>query len=169
MSTVAFLGLGHMGGPMAANLVAAGYAVRGFDPVAALAEAAADKGAQIFDSVAQAASEADVGITSLPNGDIVKAVSADGAAALEEKIAARMTREVVSCQETDTLDELMAIIAVWPCDRPAWFAGGRWTSRRTETSGAAAAWSTATTPTPTARQQTRKVAPIVPVRRDPVW
>ena len=54
MSTVAFLGLGHMGGPMAANLVAAGYAVRGFDPVAALAEAAADKGAEIFDSVAQA-------------------------------------------------------------------------------------------------------------------
>ena len=49
MSTVAFLGLGHMGGPMAANLVAAGHAVRGFDPVAALAEAAADKGAQTFD------------------------------------------------------------------------------------------------------------------------
>jgi 3-hydroxyisobutyrate dehydrogenase len=77
MSTVAFLGLGHMGGPMAANLVAAGYAVRGFDPVAALAEAAAEKGAQIFDSVAQAASEAHVVITSLPNGDVVKAVYAD--------------------------------------------------------------------------------------------
>jgi 3-hydroxyisobutyrate dehydrogenase len=66
-----------MGGPMAANLVTAGHAVRGFDPVAALAEAAADKGAQIFDSGAQAASEADVVITSLPNGDIVKAVYAD--------------------------------------------------------------------------------------------
>jgi 3-hydroxyisobutyrate dehydrogenase len=77
MSTIAFLGLGHMGGPMAANLVTAGHAVRGFDPVAALAEAAADKGAQIFDSGAQAASEADVVITSLPNGDIVKAVYAD--------------------------------------------------------------------------------------------
>ncbi len=77
MSTIAFLGLGHMGGPMAANLVAAGHAVRGFDPVAALAEAAADKGAQIFDTGAQAASEADVVITSLPNGVVVKAVYAE--------------------------------------------------------------------------------------------
>ncbi|MGG2474075.1 NAD(P)-binding domain-containing protein, partial [Rhizobium sp. BR5] len=31
MKTVAFLGLGHMGLPMAANLVRAGYTVRGFD------------------------------------------------------------------------------------------------------------------------------------------
>lgn len=31
MKTVAFIGLGHMGLPMAANLVKAGYAVRGFD------------------------------------------------------------------------------------------------------------------------------------------
>ena len=77
MTTIAFLGLGHMGGPMAANLVAAGHTVRGFDPVAALAEAAADKGAQIFDSGAQAASNADVVITSLPNGDVVKAVYAE--------------------------------------------------------------------------------------------
>ena len=74
---IAFLGLGHMGGPMAANLVAAGHTVRGFDPVAALKDAAAEKGAQVFDSVAQAASDADVVITSLPNGDIVKAVYAD--------------------------------------------------------------------------------------------
>ena len=46
MTTIAFLGLGHMGGPMAANLVAAGHTVRGFDPVAALKAAAADKGAR---------------------------------------------------------------------------------------------------------------------------
>ena len=35
MSTIAFLGLGHMGGPMAKNLVAAGHTVRGFDLVPA--------------------------------------------------------------------------------------------------------------------------------------
>ena len=35
MTTIAFLGLGNMGGPMAANLVAAGHTVRGFDPVPA--------------------------------------------------------------------------------------------------------------------------------------
>ena len=77
MSTIAFLGLGHMGGPMSANLVAAGHTVHGFDPVAALKDAAAEKGAQVFDSVAEAAAEAEVVITSLPNGDIVKAVYAD--------------------------------------------------------------------------------------------
>jgi 3-hydroxyisobutyrate dehydrogenase len=72
MSTVAFLGLGNMGGPMAANLVAAGHPVRGFDPVAALKAAAADRGADVFDSGADAVADADVVITSLPNGAIVK-------------------------------------------------------------------------------------------------
>ena len=74
MTTIAFLGLGHMGGPMAANLVVAGHTVRGFDPVAALKEAAVDKGVQVFDSGAEAVANADVVITSLPSGAIVKAV-----------------------------------------------------------------------------------------------
>ena len=34
MTTVAFIGLGNMGGPMAANLVKAGHEVQGFDLVA---------------------------------------------------------------------------------------------------------------------------------------
>ena len=55
MTTIAFLGLGHMGGPMAANLLAAGHTVRGFDPVPAAKEAAAEgKGAKVFDSGAEA-------------------------------------------------------------------------------------------------------------------
>lgn len=72
MATIAFLGLGNMGGPMAANLVAAGHVVRGFDPVAGSREAAEAKGANTFDSGAEAVADADVVITSLPNGDIVK-------------------------------------------------------------------------------------------------
>ena len=72
MATIAFLGLGNMGGPMAVNLVAAGHVVRGFDPVAASREAAEAKGANTFDSGAEAVADADVVITSLPNGDIVK-------------------------------------------------------------------------------------------------
>ncbi len=77
MSTVAFLGLGHMGGPMAANLVAAGHTVHGFDPVATLKAAAEDKGAKVFDSGADAVADADVVITSLPNGAVVKACYAE--------------------------------------------------------------------------------------------
>ena len=63
---IAFLGLGNMGGPMAANLVAAGHTVRGFDPVAALEAAAEDKGAKVFDSGAEAVADADVVITCCP-------------------------------------------------------------------------------------------------------
>ncbi|VEG44981.1 3-hydroxyisobutyrate dehydrogenase [Mycolicibacterium flavescens] len=77
MTTIAFLGLGNMGGPMAANLVAAGQTVRGFDPQPTLKSAAADKGVSVFDSGAEAVSEAEVVITSLPNGDIVKACYAE--------------------------------------------------------------------------------------------
>lgn len=72
MATVAFLGLGHMGGPMAANLVSAGHTVRGFDPVPTLRAAAADQGVQTFDSGPEAVRKADVVLTSLPNGDVVK-------------------------------------------------------------------------------------------------
>lgn len=43
----------------------------------------------------------------LSERDIVKAISAGGAAALEEKISARMTREVVTCGPSDTMAELM--------------------------------------------------------------
>src|SRR5258705_5728861 len=77
MTTIAFLGLGHMGGPMAANLLAAGHTVRGFDPVAELKDAAEAKGAKVLDSGAGAAADADVVITSLPNGGIVKACYAE--------------------------------------------------------------------------------------------
>ncbi|GJF15469.1 3-hydroxyisobutyrate dehydrogenase [Mycolicibacterium cyprinidarum] len=77
MTTIAFLGLGHMGGPMAANLVAAGHAVRGFDPVATLTQAAREKGAEVFDSGADAVAGADAVITSLPNGAVVKACYAE--------------------------------------------------------------------------------------------
>ena len=77
MATIAFLGLGHMGGPMAANLIAAGHTVHGFDPVPAAAQAARDHGATTFDSGAEAVAGADVVITMLPNGDLVKSCYAD--------------------------------------------------------------------------------------------
>jgi 3-hydroxyisobutyrate dehydrogenase len=77
MSTVAFLGLGNMGGPMAANLAAAGHTVHAFDLVPELKATAESKGAKVFDSGAAAVAGADVVITSLPNGAIVKACYAE--------------------------------------------------------------------------------------------
>ncbi|MDA0250839.1 MAG: 3-hydroxyisobutyrate dehydrogenase [Actinomycetota bacterium] len=72
MTTIAFLGLGHMGGPMAANLVNAEYTVRGFDPVPEARQSAADKGVVAVDRGTDAVEGADVVITMLPNGALVK-------------------------------------------------------------------------------------------------
>ncbi|MBU9763737.1 3-hydroxyisobutyrate dehydrogenase [Mycobacterium sp. TNTM28] len=72
MATIAFLGLGNMGGPMAANLVTAGHTVRGFDPVPAAQEAAKANGVTVFDTGAHAVEGADVVITMLPNGALVR-------------------------------------------------------------------------------------------------
>ncbi|WP_081286376.1 3-hydroxyisobutyrate dehydrogenase [Mycobacterium asiaticum] len=74
---VAFLGLGHMGGPMSANLLAAGHVVHGYDPVPAAADTAAERGAAVFASAPEAVAEADVVITMLPNGEVVKRCYAD--------------------------------------------------------------------------------------------
>ena len=68
---IGFIGLGNMGGPMAANLAAAGHAVMGFDLVAPCPD-----GVTLATSAAEAARGADVVITMLPNGAILRDVAA---------------------------------------------------------------------------------------------
>ena len=69
--TIAFIGLGHMGGYMAANLVSAGYTVHGFDLVPAALDAARNRGIQVAASGEEAAAQADIIITMLPAGQHV--------------------------------------------------------------------------------------------------
>lgn len=77
---VAFLGLGHMGLPMAVNLVKAGYAVVGFDVVPAAIAAARAAGIPIADSGTDAARSADVVITMFPSGrHVIDAYRGSGA------------------------------------------------------------------------------------------
>ncbi|MFB6483478.1 NAD(P)-binding domain-containing protein, partial [Streptomyces virginiae] len=64
-TTVAFIGLGHMGGPMAANLVRAGHRVLGFDLVPELLADAAATGVEPGPWAIAAAADADVVITML--------------------------------------------------------------------------------------------------------
>ncbi|GAB1380375.1 3-hydroxyisobutyrate dehydrogenase [Pararhodobacter aggregans] len=66
---IAFIGLGNMGAPMAANLIKAGHAVTGFDTMAK------PEGLTMAASAAEAASGADVVITMLPNGAILRTVA----------------------------------------------------------------------------------------------
>src|SRR6195952_34697 len=77
MATIAFIGLGNMGGPMAANLVKAGHKVVGFDLVQGLLDQAKADGAAIADSAAEAVKGADVVITMLPAGKHVVSVWSD--------------------------------------------------------------------------------------------
>lgn len=75
--TIAFIGLGHMGAPMAGNLVKAGHEVHGFDIVPELCDSAAALGVQIAATGADAVSEADVVITMLQSGEQVLRVYGD--------------------------------------------------------------------------------------------
>ncbi|SAK52999.1 3-hydroxyisobutyrate dehydrogenase [Caballeronia pedi] len=71
---IGFVGLGHMGGPMAANLLKAGHAVTAFDLVPAALDAAKAAGATLAASPRAAAEGAEVVITMLPAAQHVKAV-----------------------------------------------------------------------------------------------
>lgn len=67
---IAFIGLGNMGAPMAANLVKAGHEVTGFDTQAPMPD-----GVVAAISAAGAVKEAEVVITMLPNGAILRSVA----------------------------------------------------------------------------------------------
>lgn len=68
MARIAFIGLGNMGGPMAANLVKAGHEVLGFDLAASVLKAAEDSSVKPASHASQAVKDADIVITMLPQG-----------------------------------------------------------------------------------------------------
>ena len=74
MSRIAFIGLGNMGGPMAANLVKAGHTVRVFDLVPAALQAAVDAGAHAATSALDTLTDAEVVISMLPASRHVEGV-----------------------------------------------------------------------------------------------
>lgn len=74
MTTIAFIGLGNMGNPMAANLVKAGHAVRGFDLLADNLAAAEANGVAIAASAEEALAGAEAVISMLPAGKHVLSV-----------------------------------------------------------------------------------------------
>jgi 3-hydroxyisobutyrate dehydrogenase len=77
MARIAFIGLGNMGGPMAANLVKSGHEVSGFDLAAPVLKAAEESGVKPASHVSQAVAEADIIVTMLPQGKHVLTVWTD--------------------------------------------------------------------------------------------
>lgn len=68
MSNIAFIGLGNMGGPMAANLMTAGHSLTVFDLSEAAMQALAEKGARCASSALEAIEGAEVILSMLPAG-----------------------------------------------------------------------------------------------------
>ena len=71
---IAFIGLGNMGGGMAANLVKAGHEVRAFDLSEPALVAAREAGCETFATAKEACVTAEAVVSMLPNGAIVKQV-----------------------------------------------------------------------------------------------
>ncbi|WP_127791861.1 NAD(P)-dependent oxidoreductase [Agromyces sp. LHK192] len=74
MAAIAWIGLGHMGGPMSAHLLAAGHDVRGFDLDRAALDVAEARGIRVFDSIAETVDGAEAVFTSLPRNEHVHEV-----------------------------------------------------------------------------------------------
>lgn len=105
---IAFIGLGNMGGGMAANLVKAGHDVRAFDLSEAALAAAREAGCTTFTTAKEACATAEAVVSMLPNGAIVKQVywddvighAPEGAILLDcSTIDVATAREVISVTE----------------------------------------------------------------------
>ena len=77
MAEIGFIGVGKMGGPMAANLIKSGHRLKVFDPVAEAREAIAAKGAAMAQGLEQAASDVEIVVSMLPTGRHVREVYLD--------------------------------------------------------------------------------------------
>jgi 3-hydroxyisobutyrate dehydrogenase len=96
MAKIAFIGLGHMGGGMAPNLVKAGHEVRAFDLSKDAVDKAVEAGCSAAPSAADAVREADVVVTMLPAAQHVRAV-------YEKDVASNATKGalLIDCSTID--------------------------------------------------------------------
>ena len=91
---IAFIGLGNMGGPMAANLAKAGHAVKAFDLSAQACQAAREQGVEVAASVAEAVAGAGTVISMLPASRHVESLYLGDAGVLAQLAAGAL---VIDC------------------------------------------------------------------------
>ena len=102
---IAFIGLGNMGGGMAANLVKAGHDVHAFDLAESALELARSHGCTVYNNVKQAVVGVDAVVSMLPNGKIVESVYGDdviGAAPSSALLLDCSTIDVVTAKSVAT-------------------------------------------------------------------
>jgi len=102
MASIAVLGLGRMGVPMAARLVQAGFDVTGFDPSPAAQERAATSGVKIGDSAADVIARADVILSILPDEHAVEDLMRGSEPAGERVRPGALWLEMTSSHPTTT-------------------------------------------------------------------
>ncbi len=117
---IAFIGLGNMGGGMAANLVKSGHEVRAFDLSDEALAHAREHGAATFTDAREAVQGVEAVVTMLPNGGIVKSVYTEsvighapaGAVLLDcSTIDVATAREVIAAAQTAGYDMVDAPVS----------------------------------------------------------
>ncbi|MEM6847032.1 MAG: 3-hydroxyisobutyrate dehydrogenase [Pseudomonadota bacterium] len=98
MATIGFIGLGNMGGPMAANLIKAGHVVKGFDVSAEAGTAFEAAGGTFANSASDAAEGAEVVVTMLPAGSHVAAVYTDAGGLVDTAVPGAL---LIDCSTID--------------------------------------------------------------------
>tara|TARA_E500000075_G_scaffold104871_1_gene97226 strand:- start:92 stop:994 length:903 start_codon:yes stop_codon:yes gene_type:complete len=83
MTSIGFIGLGTMGGPMALNIVKGGYKVKGFDIDETLVKYHSKNNGIVAKTASEAALDTDILFTMLPNSDHVKSALFDENGAIE--------------------------------------------------------------------------------------
>ncbi|OZB84444.1 3-hydroxyisobutyrate dehydrogenase [Microbacterium sp. 13-71-7] len=106
MTRIAFLGLGHMGLPMAKNLLAAGHEVIGFDVVPAAVDAASAAGLPVAQFGVDAVAGAEVVITMFPAGKHVIAAYQDGLLAAADPGTLFIESSTIAVDEARAAHEL---------------------------------------------------------------
>ena len=118
MARVAFIGLGNMGGGMAANLVKAGHEVIAFDVAEPAIERARGNGARIAPSATEAVEGVDAVVTMLPAGKHVAGVYADSVIGKAPKSAVLMDCSTIDVGTAKTVAEQATAAGYTMVDAP---------------------------------------------------
>lgn len=120
MASIGFIGLGNMGGPMAANLVKAGHNVKVFDLVAENVAKVVEQGALKADSAADVVTDVDFVISMLPAGKHVKSlfVSEQGISAHIKKGAMVIDSSTIDAASAKVVGEHLTSLDISFVDAP---------------------------------------------------
>lgn len=116
MATIGFIGLGQMGGPMAANLAKGGNTLLGFD--AAGTQSRLPQGGEAAGSVAKVAAGAETVILSLPDGKVSEAVGLEMLAAPGRKVKAVIDTSTIGHAAAEKIAAKLAEAGIAYVDAP---------------------------------------------------